>query len=55
MAGKSQAPDIEGVGWGLFAVCALLVPARLYTRFSLVHQPGWDDFFIVFELVSQIH
>lgn len=50
--GDSQALDMEATGWSFAAVSIVLVAARLYTRFKLIHQPGWDDFWIVFALVS---
>ncbi|KAK3902460.1 hypothetical protein C8A05DRAFT_15485 [Staphylotrichum tortipilum] len=30
-------------------VCSLL---RLYTRFVILHTPGWDDFFVILTLIS---
>lgn len=35
---------------GLIAL--VLVVFRFYTRFGVIHKPGWDDFFIALSLVS---
>ena len=49
---SNRGPSILAVSWTECAVATLFVSARMYTRISLIHNVGIDDWTILLALVS---
>ncbi len=48
----NNGPKILAVAWIECGVALLFVLARMYTRHKLVRKVGWDDWAVVFTMVS---
>ena len=49
---SNRGPSILAVSWTECAVAILFVSARMYTRISLIHNVGMDDWMMLLALVS---
>lgn len=49
---SNRGPSILAVGWTECAIAILFVNARMYTRISLIHNVGIDDWMMLLALVS---
>ncbi|KAI9738292.1 MAG: hypothetical protein M1834_008790 [Cirrosporium novae-zelandiae] len=54
MTTDNKGPLIETLGWVLGSLAIIVVAMRLWIRLMVVKRAGWDDFFIVFSLLSAI-
>ena len=48
---QNQGPTVEIVTWLFTSIALITVLLRLFTRFRLTRNPGWDDFWIVLAMV----
>lgn len=49
---ESRAIQINVVGWVCTGIAIATTSLKIFTRIEIVKQPGWDDVFIFFSLVS---
>ena len=48
---QNQGPTVETVTWLFTSIALITVFLRLFTRFRLTRNPGWDDFWIALAMV----
>jgi hypothetical protein len=49
---EDRGVGVSTVSLILGLIALVLVVFRFYTRFEVIHKPGWDDFFIAVALVG---
>ncbi|KAF2119517.1 hypothetical protein BDV96DRAFT_642538 [Lophiotrema nucula] len=51
---QDYAPILNGVMWTQVALAATFIALRMYTRYFIIHNIGWDDIIMLVNLVSFI-
>ena len=51
---SDQGPNILALSWTECSLAILVVSARMYTRSRIVRNVGWDDWTMLFAMVSDI-
>lgn len=52
---ESRAIQINVIGWVCTGIAIATTSLKIFTRIEIVKQPGWDDVFIFFSLVSKLY
>lgn len=48
-------PILNGVMWGQVVISSVFIVLRVYTRYYIIRNLGWDDLMMIVNLVSLTH